>query len=192
MTVLTAHDARCICQICQDNKLAAAMDSGYTGDAGGSVFDIKTEDQLVGNIGPQGCVQGQPVNPNELILRDIHERKQCLWDTCPFCQRARQTNEEAAKRPLDATLNDRGREYGHYPLMARVAQNLKTIMHQSANWHSASLGVDKQEALDMIATKIARILCGNPNNVDSWHDIGGYARKAEEGCGASTGPVATP
>ena len=37
------------------------------------------------------------------------------------------------------------------------------------------LDADQVEALDMIATKIARILNGNPDHVDSWIDIAGYA-----------------
>ena len=34
---------------------------------------------------------------------------------------------------------------------------------------------EEQEALDMIFHKIARILNGDPNYADSWHDIAGYA-----------------
>lgn len=34
---------------------------------------------------------------------------------------------------------------------------------------------DQKEALEMIASKIARILNGNTNNEDSWRDIAGYA-----------------
>jgi hypothetical protein len=33
----------------------------------------------------------------------------------------------------------------------------------------------QRESLDMIAHKIARILNGNPNVHDHWHDIAGYA-----------------
>jgi hypothetical protein len=34
---------------------------------------------------------------------------------------------------------------------------------------------DQREALEMIANKISRILNGNPDFVDSWEDIAGYA-----------------
>lgn len=85
-------------------------------------------------------------------------------------------------RPLlTRTLDERSAEYGDYVLMAQVAQDLKAVMHRSVNWgRGTALGATKQESLDLIATKIARILCGNPNNVDSWLDIEGYARKARE------------
>ena len=39
---------------------------------------------------------------------------------------------------------------------------------------------DKKEALEVIQHKIARILNGNPEFHDSWHDIVGYARLAAD------------
>ena len=36
------------------------------------------------------------------------------------------------------------------------------------------------ESLDMIASKLAQILAGNPNEADHWLDIEGYARLARE------------
>jgi len=34
----------------------------------------------------------------------------------------------------------------------------------------------QREALDQIAAKIARILCGDANYADHWHDIASYAQ----------------
>lgn len=51
-------------------------------------------------------------------------------------------------------------------------------MKQGTNWES--LSSDKKEALEMIAHKIARILNGDPNYADSWHDIVGYAKLVED------------
>lgn len=31
------------------------------------------------------------------------------------------------------------------------------------------------EALDMIASKLSRVICGDPDTADHWADIGGYA-----------------
>jgi hypothetical protein len=41
---------------------------------------------------------------------------------------------------------------------------------------------DKRQALTVIADKIARILNGDPEYKDNWHDIGGYAKLAEDRC----------
>lgn len=47
-------------------------------------------------------------------------------------------------------------------------------MTDSKNWQS--LAPDQKEALEMIAHKIGRILNGDPNYHDSWHDIVGYTK----------------
>ena len=41
---------------------------------------------------------------------------------------------------------------------------------------SRLLKADQQEALDMIAHKIGRIINGDPDYADSWDDIAGYAK----------------
>ena len=83
---------------------------------------------------------------------------------------------------VDATLADRGKRYGAFDTHAEVTQYLKGVMHRSPKW--LDLSHDKKEALDMIAHKIGRILNGDPNYADSWHDIAGYAKLAEDGCKA--------
>lgn len=72
------------------------------------------------------------------------------------------------------TLLMRGRQYGGFEGNARIAQNIKSAMRDSPNWED--LDSDAREALELIATKLGRILNGNPSHFDSWHDIEGYAR----------------
>ena len=79
---------------------------------------------------------------------------------------------------IDGTLAERGKRYGEFIDQARITQDLKQAMQRAQNW--PKLPDDMREALDMIASKIARILNGDPNYVDSWHDIIGYARLIEE------------
>lgn len=71
-------------------------------------------------------------------------------------------------------LSEREKTHGDYNEVARVAQELK-----------ASLGVGRQilpfvhaESLDLICTKMARIVCGNCNEPDHWTDIIGYSKLA--------------
>lgn len=75
---------------------------------------------------------------------------------------------------IDETLKERGAKYGEFADHARIAQELKLTMRKQMVWQSM-LPMHK-EALDMIAHKIARILNGDPNFHDSWHDIVGYAK----------------
>ena len=76
------------------------------------------------------------------------------------------------------TLKERGKRYGSFKEHARIAQSIKTAMIDSPNWNS--LSPDKRESLDMIAHKIGRILNGDPNYIDSWHDIAGYSQLIED------------
>lgn len=79
---------------------------------------------------------------------------------------------------IDATLATREANYGAFEHQARVNQGLKQVMHQSRNW--PGLADDMKESLETIASKIGRILNGNPQHIDSWHDIAGYARLIEK------------
>ena len=74
-------------------------------------------------------------------------------------------------------LKDRGQKYGPFTGHAEITQALKRVMRTSPGWKGwARLEDDQKEALDMIAHKIGRILNGDPNYIDSWDDIAGYAR----------------
>jgi hypothetical protein len=74
-------------------------------------------------------------------------------------------------------LDERGETYGVFSGNARIAQRLKDDMRSMPKWHG--MDADQREALELIATKIARILNGNPNHLDSWADIRGYAQLVE-------------
>lgn len=75
---------------------------------------------------------------------------------------------------IETTLTERGNRYGSFDGHARITCNLKRAMADSPNW--STLSDDKREALDMIVHKIGRILNGDPEYHDSWHDIVGYAK----------------
>lgn len=75
---------------------------------------------------------------------------------------------------ISDTLNERESSYGNYNRQCIITQNIKKAMMGAANWDK--LSADKKESLSMIAVKIGRILNGDPNYKDSWHDIEGYAK----------------
>ena len=78
---------------------------------------------------------------------------------------------------VDATLAERGTRYGTFTGHAKITQNIKRAMQDSPNWEK--LDDDQRKALEMTAHKIGRILNGDPNYADSWHDIIGYTRLVE-------------
>lgn len=78
---------------------------------------------------------------------------------------------------IDDTLVARESRYGSFYDNANVAQTVKFVMRESPNW--SKLEPDQKEALEQIASKIGRMLTGDFNYVDSWHDITGYAKLVE-------------
>ena len=81
-------------------------------------------------------------------------------------------------------LAERGNRYGDFHNHAVITQNLKGVMYEQGNWYK--LSPDQQEALEMIAHKIGRILNGDPNYADSWVDIAGYAKLVSDRIEANT------
>jgi len=76
-------------------------------------------------------------------------------------------------KDINSTLEERGNRYGDFPTHAQITQGIKVTMQHAPKWDM--LDDDKKECLEMIAHKIGRILNGDPNYHDSWHDIAGYA-----------------
>lgn len=74
------------------------------------------------------------------------------------------------------TLAERGARYGCFADHAFICQRIKQAMC-TPGWER--LADDQKQALETIADKIARILNGDPNYIDNWHDIVGYATLVE-------------
>lgn len=96
-----------------------------------------------------------------------------------------------------ATLEERGKRYGKFEDQAAMSQLLERVMYGAAlmdhdgvyvfsseqRMHFAGKWQDlepyQKEALKIIVHKISRILNGDANYADSWHDIAGYAQLVE-------------
>lgn len=72
-------------------------------------------------------------------------------------------------------LDARAEQYGSFMQSSDTTVRIKGIMHNAVARNELHLYPDQLQALDMIATKISRIVNGDPNYVDSWTDIAGYA-----------------
>jgi hypothetical protein len=78
--------------------------------------------------------------------------------------------------PVDVTLDARAVEYGKFIEGAEVMQMLKRVVQNALSNRDKVLAHDQAEAMDMIIHKIGRIVNGNPDVVDHWLDIAGYAK----------------
>jgi hypothetical protein len=80
---------------------------------------------------------------------------------------------------LNAILKDRKNTHGPFRQYAKAAQTLKKAIsgYEPGPGHLSSV---QREGLDMICGKIARIVTGDPDHVDHWEDIAGYATRVAE------------
>ena len=72
---------------------------------------------------------------------------------------------------------NRDEQHGGLEAVGSVSQDMKDAIRRGRNWPRLTPG--EQEALDMIAHKIGRILSGrDPRDPEHWTDVAGYAHAA--------------
>ena len=76
---------------------------------------------------------------------------------------------------IKETLEQRAKTHGDFRQVAAVAQNLKDILAHGLSAKELNLSAVQAEAIEVICSKLARIVCGNPDEPDHWLDIQGYA-----------------
>lgn len=81
---------------------------------------------------------------------------------------------------VDATLAERQSTYGCFEDVAFVTENIMSILAKVRVNGLDDLPNTHRMALYMIASKMARIVNGDFNHLDSWHDIGGYSKLIEK------------
>jgi len=88
-------------------------------------------------------------------------------------------DDEIAMEPdetdVDQVLDSRAKDYGKFIEGAEIMQMLKRLVHNYIEDRGTPLAFDQREAIDMIIHKLGRIINGNPDKVDHWVDIAGYA-----------------
>lgn len=77
---------------------------------------------------------------------------------------------------VDSILDQRADTYGRFYDLAQVATQLRNVMLDGLAIREKVIEPDQEEALCMIASKLARIINGDSNHIDSWRDIAGYAQ----------------
>ena len=79
---------------------------------------------------------------------------------------------------VEETIKQREELYGNFGEAAVTMQELKKSARRHSRWRL--LPVDQREAIDMILHKIGRHINGDHQYPDNFHDIGGYAKLAED------------
>jgi hypothetical protein len=83
------------------------------------------------------------------------------------------------KDNIEKILAERGETYGPYSRVSKTAQGLKDHFRQDEDWQY--LLPQERESIDLICTKLARLLHGGGDKTDTLNDIAGYAKLAIRG-----------
>jgi len=91
-------------------------------------------------------------------------------------------HEKEVANSLHQTLSERGKRYGDFTDNARIAEAINQAMLSGLGWQR--MRPVQREALRIIASKISRMCSCDPEYLDNWHDIAGYATLVEQRCQA--------
>lgn len=76
---------------------------------------------------------------------------------------------------------ERGARYGSFKNNADISQWLKDSLREGFSWEKMTHS--QKEALHMVCVKMSRIVSGDPNYLDNWHDMQGFIDCALEDMG---------
>ena len=117
------------------------------------------------------CLWQRPQQPESLPF--IDDEVQSINDQYAEIEKVRQQS-------IEATLAERQSTYGNFEDVAFVTENIMSILAKVRPDGLQDLPNAHRMALYMIASKMARIVNGDFNHLDSWHDIGGYSKLIEK------------
>jgi hypothetical protein len=108
------------------------------------------------------------------LRKQVRDEEATLWqppELLPMPEITMQPDET----DVDTVLDERAKDYGKFIEGAEIMQMLKRLVHNYIESRGTPLAFDQREAIDMIIHKLGRIINGNPDKVDHWVDIAGYA-----------------
>ena len=127
-----------------------------------------------GNIDFDGvvCLWQRHTHPEELPFIDDEPSLNDQYAEIEKVRQSHRTASETSNPTIKETLNQRQDQYGSFEDVAMITEQMVDVMRKG---YYENLAYNQKMALYMICSKIARIVNGNPNHKDSWHDIAGYA-----------------
>ena len=157
-----------------------------SGDAGSWICRTCNKTNMVMRMKPEDAVGDEAMTKFECSIKCGYSRRAnpggIVPVTCPLCREGELIQVSILNRnsedAVGDTLKARDKTHGDYKMQAYLSQILKIDYRNAKNWRE--LTANQKESLDMIAVKISRILNGDPNETDHWHDIAGYAKLVED------------
>ena len=78
------------------------------------------------------------------------------------------------KTEVSTLIKERETTHGDFALKAGFIQEIMENISGLYTWED--LADDQKESIHMIISKLSRIIYGNPDHIDHWLDIAGYAK----------------
>ena len=123
--------------------------------------------------------------PKEITLQELRDMVNQDQDE-PFLTPETTLNDQYAEieqvrqQTIEATLAERQAQYGCFEDVARTTGKIMEALSEVRVNGLNDLPYPHRMALYMIASKMARIVNGDYNHKDGWHDIGGYSKLVED------------
>jgi hypothetical protein len=86
-----------------------------------------------------------------------------------------------AMKNAPSFLPERKKTHGNFDRVAECTQRMKEFLRNYPSW--SRMTAAQKEGAEMVAHKLCRALCGDPNHKDHWLDIAGYAMRVAEEIG---------
>lgn len=152
------------------SNMVLGVDKGWDGDDIPPYRDFKKEYPLSHIVW-----QRETLNDKVASAEVARGRRKTYGFTPEIASRI-SSKTEGAYMAVSETLKARQSTYGSFEDVASVTQDLLSILKKTG---LEGLPKPHKEAMHMICSKMARIVNGDFNHLDSWHDIGGYAKLIE-------------
>ena len=121
---------------------------------------------------PFNLIESRHTLPEELPFIDDEPSINDQYAEIEKVRQSHRTASETTDPTIKETLSQRQSQYGSFEDVAMITEQMVDIMRKG---YYEKLAYNQKMALYMICSKMARIVNGNPNHKDSWHDIAGYA-----------------
>ena len=138
-----------------------------------AIFNVENQDVLWQRNNNQTIASAvESSHPEELPFIDDEPSLNDQYAEIEKVRQSHRTASETADPTIKETLSQRQEQYGSFEDVAMLTEQMVDVMRKG---YYENLAYNQKMALYMICSKMARIVNGNPNHKDSWHDIAGYA-----------------
>ena len=112
---------------------------------------------------------------NRMKSYEVEPQMELDLSQFPTADAVEQKLQRAPRMTVDNVVDERAITYGKFEELAEVSQRFKDSLHYFLITRNKYLAPDQQEAMELIFHKFARVVNGDPDHIDNWKDIAGYA-----------------